>query len=288
MQEIASNVYIESKFNRITVGAILIEEGWVCIDSPPHPRDARAWKTALSAIASQPIKYLVNTDHHRDRIINNGWFDGQGVAHEETARALLALKPTFVSQAAEDLSINDNELVEIASLQLHPPEISFSDQLMLTSNGRQISLLHRPSAAAGSLWVLLPEDQVIFAGDSLTVDRHPYIHHGLTSHWLDLLHEVQAEYAGWTIVPGRGSLLQLDKVARLVDYLEHARQQVRGLVENGRNRGDVSLLLAEFMPRYLYETSTRDNVQKRVKLGLELIYDEIKAEVERGQNGALG
>src|SRR5512139_866269 len=115
MIEIGRQIYVETGYALVTVGAVLTEAGWVCIDTPPYPRDARAWKAALQAISPLPFKYVINTDHHRDRILGNALFEGMVVAQEHAAAVMLGLRNSFISQAAEELSGNDNELVEIAS-----------------------------------------------------------------------------------------------------------------------------------------------------------------------------
>ena len=41
MQKLAKDIYVESGFAGVTVGAVVTSEGIVCIDAPTHPADAR-------------------------------------------------------------------------------------------------------------------------------------------------------------------------------------------------------------------------------------------------------
>ena len=46
MQKLAKDIYVESNFPGVTVGAILTSDGIICIDTPTHPADARRWAGA--------------------------------------------------------------------------------------------------------------------------------------------------------------------------------------------------------------------------------------------------
>ncbi len=278
MMELAPRVFIETEYSSVTVGAIQTTDGWVCIDTPPYPRDARAWRAALESISDAPIHYLINTDAHRDRILGNAWFEAPVVAHEAAAQRMLALKGPFISQAAEELSSNDNELVEIASLRFVPPQISFSSSLVLYCGEREISLYHRPGATFGNSWVVLPEEKVLFAGDSVIPNQHPPMTEGDTKAWLSTLVELQQDhYAGWTLVPGRGEPVDASSLTLLVEYLRTVRRRVAGLCQSGRPRAELGGLVGELMAAFPFETNRRDEVQRRIRAGLEAVYEEIRA-----------
>ena len=178
MQELAPDIYYSKEFALTIVGAVLTEEGWICIDTPPYPRDAKTWIGQLREIADKPVKYVINTDHHRDRILGNSHFDAPVVAHEFTTERVLGLKKSFISQAAEALSANDNELVEIASLKIVPPHISCDQRLYLQGGNREVIVESYPGPTAGSTWVVFAEEKIVFVGDSVVLDRHPYIDQG--------------------------------------------------------------------------------------------------------------
>lgn len=286
MKELASHVYVETGSALVTVGAILTSDGWMCIDTLPYPRDAQAWRSALQRISGQPFRYIINTDHHRDRVLGNAWFDAPVVAHQVTAQQLLATKGSFISQAAEELSRNDNELVEIASLRFVPPQISFSDTLELHCGERVLTLYHRPGAAIGNTWVLLPDEKILFAGDSVTANQHPVITDGSTRAWLESLDELQqSDYEGWTIVPGRGEPATPEAARALADYLRAARRRISSLCKSGRPRSEMGGLVQEFLPLFPFETDQREEVQRRIRTGLEVIYEEIRTSGEFADAG---
>lgn len=278
MQQIAPNVYVQTTSPPLTVGALLTDEGWVVIDTLPMPQHAQQWLAALREISAKPFLYVINTDQHRDRILGNARFGAPVIAQQAAAQHMLALKNAFVSQAAEEMSRNDNELVALASLQLALPELSFAEAMGLFCGGHELSLLHRPGASYGGAWVVLTAERVLFAGDSLTDHRHPLITEGNTNAWIATLDELRGEaYQGWVLVPGRGQPTDSSAAAALADYLRAARQRVAGLIRAGRPRSEVASLLTDMLGVFAFEPDERDDVQRRIKSGLEIIYDELRA-----------
>lgn len=279
MEEVAPNIYVESDFERVTVGAILTDEGWVCVDAPTYPHEARQWLGSLQAVSPKTLRYLIHTDQHRDRVLCDAEFSVPVLAQQAAAHALLALKPTFIAQAAEELSANDNEFVDIASLRLSPPQVSFTDALHLECGNRTITLESRPGPTAGSLWVILPDERVIFAGDSAIPDRHPYLDGGDTKPWLNLLGDFRrGRYDGWTIIPGRGAMLRdMSRLEPLAEYLRLARRRVNSLCRAGRPRSEVGQIVPELLPLFPFEEEEREEINRRIRVGLETIYEELSS-----------
>ncbi len=286
MKEIASNIYVSTEYALVTVGAILSNAGWVCVDTPPHPHDAQAWLDALHKIANRPILYVINTDHHRDRIVGNAWFKAPVIAHTAAARQMLALGNPFIAQAAEELSADDNELVQIASVKVVPPQISYTNSLIIEAGNRQIELFSRPSATLGSTWVMLKDEKVIFAGDSIAVSQHPYISDGASKAWLDALRLLRLERnADMIVVPGREKPTTPAATDQLSEYLRVARRRMNSLVYAERPRSEIGQVVPEFLAMFPYPSSRREAIQRRVKAGLEAIYEEMRSKSDDDGEG---
>jgi glyoxylase-like metal-dependent hydrolase (beta-lactamase superfamily II) len=277
MIEIGHHIYVASEYALVTIGAVLTETGWVCIDTPPYPRDSHAWRSALEKISDLPIQYVINTDHHRDRILGNVWFDGVVVAHVHSAEVMLGLRNGFVSQAAEEMSANDNELVEIASIKTVAPQISYTESMRIACGGRDLVLNYRPCTSGGNSWVTLAEDKVVFAGDAVVTGQHPVITESASKAWLNNLVTLRHErFADWTIVPGRGKIEPIANTEGLSDYLRVARRRITSLLRAERPRSEIGALTSEFLPLYPYDHKHKDDAIRRVKTGLEAIYEELR------------
>lgn len=288
MQELAPGVWVETQYRLITVGAIQTEAGWVLIDTPPYPRDTWHWRETLANIAPLPVLAVVLTDGHRDRLPGTCWFGAPTViAHDETLAQIAALPSTFLDSVAETLARTPAEREQFASARLVMPTITFSQRMILHYGACHIALLSMPGPMAGSIWVHLPEQRVLFMGDSLSVDEHPYISGPHTKEWLDNLTELRRpRFAADLLVPGRGPVVDKDATEPLSNYLRLVRRRVQGLYRAGRPRADTASLVPELLTIFPYDPADSENVQRRIKSGLDRIYEELKTNEKGGDTPA--
>ncbi len=274
MKELASNVFVENGYKDVTIGAVLTDDGWVCIDAPTYPADARAWQAALQAISPQPLLYVILTDHHRDRAAGAAWLECPVVAHGHTARVLLNQPP-----GQFDVETNPSQMT---TLRPALAELFFSHSLTLHPGGRKLHLRHWPGPAQGSIWVMLPGEQIVFAGDSVVIDRPPTITDGSIKSWLEALGVLRGEtFTGWMVVPGRGDVTTPDEIERLSRYLELARERVGALLRADRPRAEVGQLVPEMLELFVSpEEEQLEQMQRRVRGGLEAIYDDLRQHMD--------
>jgi glyoxylase-like metal-dependent hydrolase (beta-lactamase superfamily II) len=279
VQELVPGIFVETGFRRVTVGAILTDDGFVLIDTPPYPDDAHYWREQLTSIADKPVLAIVNTDCHRDRILGNCWFDARVVvAHDETIAQLQNLPSAYLDSSIEALAANATERGGFSGTHLRLPTVGFTRRMQLRYGGAHIPLLAMPGPTAGSLWVHLLEHKILFTGDSVSVNQHPYVFSSCTKSWLDGLTELRrARFSADQIVPGRGPLVDKSATEPISNYLRLARRRVYSLYRAGRPRADTSSLVPELLELFAYEKEDIEEIQRRIKGGLDRIYEEFKA-----------
>jgi glyoxylase-like metal-dependent hydrolase (beta-lactamase superfamily II) len=278
VEQLAPGVYVETGFRRVNVGAILTEDGFVLIDTPPYPEEARRWLTMLRKEADKPILAIINTDCHRDRVLGNCWFDARViVAHEDTIAQMRNLPAAFLEMAIESLAADLPERSTFASVQLHIPTVGFTRRMQLRYGEWSIPLLAMPGPTAGSLWVHLPDQRILFAGDTVIVNQHPYISSSYTKNWLDGLTMLRRNrFPADQIVPGRGLLVNKSATEPISNYLRLVRRRVYSLYRAGRPRAETSTLVPELMALFPYREDEEERIQRRIKGGLDRIYEEFK------------
>jgi cyclase len=278
VREIAPNVFIETGYRLVNVGAILTGDGWVLVDAPPYPRDAQHWRDCLAEVAPLPVLALILTDGQRDRLLGACWFGARTiVGHEETLTQIANLPQTFFDSASDVLASNAPERDEFAEVRLLAPNIGFTERMELRYGGWHIPLLAMAGPTAGSAWVHLPEQRVLFAGPSICVDEHPTIASCSTKDWLETLTELRRpRFAADVIVPGRGQVVDKSATEPISNYLRVARRRVYSLFRAGRPRADTAALVPELLEMFPYDASDSENVQRRIKSGLDRIYEEFK------------
>jgi glyoxylase-like metal-dependent hydrolase (beta-lactamase superfamily II) len=269
---------VETGFRRINVGAILTNDGFVLIDTPPFPDDARAWRILLSEVSDKPILAVVSTDCHRDRLLGNSWFDSAVIiAHDETILQAKSFPTTFVDSAVDALVSSPSERYWFSGAQLRIPSVGFTYRMHLRYGGSTIPLLAMPGPTLGNVWVHLPEQRILFVGDSIVTSQHPYISSPCTKNWLDNLTVLRrSRFPADTIVPGRGPIVDKSATEPLSNYLRLVRRRVQSLYRAGRPRADTSALVPELLDLFPYHESELENIQRRIKVGLDRIYEEFK------------
>src|ERR1700680_1680946 len=101
MQKLAKDIYVESGFAGVTVGAVVTPEGIVCIDAPTHPADARRWRLKLAPLIAARVLVVGHLEHHRDRVLAAQWFEAPVIAHEATTDRLRQLPELFKGGQSE-------------------------------------------------------------------------------------------------------------------------------------------------------------------------------------------
>lgn len=278
VQELAPGVFIETTLRRITVGAILTDAGFVLIDTPPYPDDAHRWRLLLAEISELPVVAVVNTDFHRDRILGNCWFDTRViVAHDDTIAQLRSLPSSFLEAAVETLTDGTGERSTFAGVRLQLPTIGFTRRMQLRYGDWTIPLIAMAGPTAGSVWVHLPDQRILFAGDSIIVNQHPYITSPCTKNWLDSLTSLRrTRFPADIIVPGRGPSADKTATEPISNYLRLARRRVHSLFRAGRPRADTSTIVPELLDLFPYQEQDLERIQRRIKGGLDKIYEEFK------------
>ncbi len=279
MQELSEQIVVSTEFRRINVGAIGTGRGIVCVDVPPYPREARYWRALLLEHFKQPIRYIVLTDTHRDRLLGLHWFEeAQIIAHDTAHAALKALPGTFVDQAADALSETSDERMSFSGVRLRQPRITFSERMTVYVDGFPVPLLAMPGPTPGNIWVHLPDARVVFTGDSVVLGQPLYLGQVQSKAWLNSLTLLRRpRFAADVIVPGRGPLTDKEATQQVSELVRYLRRRVQRLYSSGRARAEI----ADIVPGVLEQLAIsleQEDVHRRFKLGLESIYDELRLE----------
>jgi glyoxylase-like metal-dependent hydrolase (beta-lactamase superfamily II) len=275
MKEVAANIYVESGYQGVTVGAIVTGDGVICIDSPLLPSEARDWQARLAKLTNQPIRQVIYTDANRDRVLSGQYLGGAVVMHDLAHEMLESYGDAFRQQIAESLSrcAPQDSLEIITNLHLPVPQVTFSKHMTLTHGASSIILQHVGGASPGSLFVLLPDQNVLFAGDLVTVNTHPHMADADFDRWIELLKSISQKPPKY-IIPGRGGVLaRKGDLKKLLTYLRSLCTRIRSLIRSKRSRFDTAALIQDFLPRFPVTDSEREAAQRRIRAGLEHAFD---------------
>ncbi len=281
MKKIASDIYVSTKYHGVNVGFVRLPHGAIAIDAPTLPGDARAWRQQILETTGGPILYLVLTDGHPDRLLSAGLLEAPIVAARQVYEHASAYTDGFWRGIVDGWTRRYPEAAdELAGAKSTLPEIMFSTSLTLHKGGNDLTIQSIPGGAPGSAWIHLQDQDVLFAGDTLLVDVHPFMAATPdTKAWLDTLTMLRrSRFSNTTIVPGRGPVCDQSATRPLSDYIALARRRIRSLSTSGQPRVDTSALVSELLPAFSVTERERDLVQRRIKAGMERLYEELHEE----------
>lgn len=255
LTKIADNVYAyvdvkdasPSNSFGANAGVIVGTKGAVVVDTLITAKEAKRLLADLRAVTDKPVQYVVDTHSHLDHVLGNCVFEDLGaviVAHSETTREMRAAGEK-VLQSAKEFGLTETDL---EGTRVAYPGISFRDGLRIDLGGRIVELLYvAPSHTGGSILVYLPDRKVLFAGDALFTDFHPYMADGNLEGWLKTLDAVLALDVE-AIVPGHGPVSTKKDVKEMKEYLLAFDKKARELAVDAKDAQSMAAELKKALP----------------------------------------
>lgn len=282
MEELAENIFVETSYEGVNVGAIVTKGGIICVDAPSYPRDARHWVTRLSQLNPRPIKYIILTNAHGDRILNTRWLDAPIIAHDQAAEKLNNYDKRYPQHLLDSLG-QRNPMAgrELVNGPVDRAAVTFDKAMTVIADDYHINLYHAPGPSPGNIWAYIPETGALFTGDSVTVNAPPPLVEICCMEWIHTLKDTLSNHEVQSLVPGRGAVSTPEEaVPPMVDYLTYIEENIRQIIVEGKSRESIASLEETLLAKFPAGDLPSDWVQKQMRLGLERAYNEIKSTME--------
>ena len=214
MENPTKNVYFETGLRGCNPGFVVTSDGVVVVDTPQLPTKA----VAMRAVAEEHghIEYLINTEHHVDHIFGNYYFKGAGtvVNHRGVYDNFMVVFPDLdpFSYAADAIPTDDPEGESIfpdRDEYYEDPnkgKIVFDGNLTLRVGDHTFELIHTPGHTPGQLAVYVPEEGVVFTGDTIFSSCQTWLMTSDVDQWLAALETIRSLDIE-KILPGHGPVV---------------------------------------------------------------------------------
>ncbi len=267
LKELGGGVWAFAGENGATnSGFIVTGKGVVVIDSQGPKPLAMELREKIRQTTDEPVVYVVNTHYHGDHTFGNQYFgEGKIIAHEKTREALI--KKEQAHRAMFKKFFGEDSLKEF-SLTL--PEITVQDGMTLMLGSKTIEIIYAGQKAHtdGDLYVWLPEEKVLFAGDLLYNGRLPLLNDGDSMGAISAIDAIEAKGAD-VYVPGHGTLATKNDTAVYRDYLEALRGEVARMMKEGRGLDEIRSGIS--LPGY----ASWDKYREWLPANAEKVYKEL-------------
>ncbi len=231
-ERVADDIYVFTSelYAQVTAGAVITSDGAILIDTLVFPEETRAIKAFLETRLNCPVRYVINTHYHADHTHGTCFFpDAQVLAHAKCHHLLDTRGRAGLATAQQSSS-------ELRAIQLVLPQLVFETGVMTVHLGNKtVELRHSPGHSPDSIVVLVKEDRVLFAAD--TMMPVPYFVDGDCDDFINSLNALKS--GGYeNVVQGHGEVVLRGEVEQIIqgnlDYLETVRQHVEGAIDAGQ------------------------------------------------------
>ena len=272
MQSIADNVYSEDHYLGVTLGVIQLARGLVQIDAPPSPEDSRSWRAALMSLSGGPERLLAMLDAHPDRTLGARAMDCTVIAQEKTAQVFRTRPTTFKAQGTET-GADWETIPGLGTVRWAPPEISFTNRMSLHWGDAPILFEHHAGPTSGAMWVMVPEQKVLFVGDAVSKNQPPFLAHSDLPAWieaLDLL--MSATYKGFTFVSGRGGTVSTPVIKAQSEFIERVHERLEKMAKRGSSPDATEKLVEPLLSGFKSSAAKHKQYAQRLRYGLRYYY----------------
>ena len=273
MQEISANIYIETGYPGVTLGAISLEHGLIMIDAPFRQDDIRAWKASILNLCGGVERLLINLDGNFDRTIGARAMDCTIVGHERMA-ADFRTRPISIKSQSGETGAGWESSNGVGNIRWAPPEITFSQNLTIYWDKDPLKIEFHPGPANGACWVSLPERQVVFVGDAVVPDQPPFFATADLPLWIEALSLLfTPEYRNFLVVSGRGDLVTEEQIKNQAEFIKNVHQLLEELAADKAEPEKTEILIPDLVRHFSTPTGQDAQFLQRLKWGLYHYYD---------------
>ena len=267
MQRIEDGIFFEDSYLGVTLGALVFPHGVIMIDAPLRTEDARSWRSTLINQRGGPNRLLVNMDDHPDRTLGARAIECTIVAHQNTAEVFRNHPSIFKGHSIETGAVWET-YNEAIGLRWAHPDIVFSESVSLHWGGPDVILQHRPGPTPGSIWVEIPDANVVYIGDTVLMDQPPFLESADLDKWIESLDLLSSKYRKHIIVSGRGGLVERDHIRAQLRILKKIKKGLEKLADKDASPDATESLLPSLMSGYDGSSGIQELYENRLRHGL--------------------
>ena len=246
-ESVTPNVRTDITIRGCNPSYVTTSDGVVVVDTPQLPTKAVAMRA--EAEAHGPIQYVINTEHHVDHIFGNYYFKGiagKVIHHQGVADAFMVPTPLIdpFDYAAEAIPMSDPEGAgmfperDVYFADPNRAQVTFTGDARLHVGNHTFELLWTPGHTAGQIAVHVPEERVVFTGDTVFSEVQTWVMASDVDQWIDALNTISRLDVDH-VVPGHGPVTDLKYLQTQKAVLLEWKSMVASAVAKGWSREET-------------------------------------------------
>jgi len=268
MQQLTSNVFVETQVKGCNFGYVTTADGIVMIDSPHKPSDAMQLKAEIASRG--PLRYIINTEPHGDHWTGNAFFDVPAVAHEGVRRHILATD--LEQHVARVAAFGPDEPKLLEGYTPNVPVLTFQHGMTLHVGDHTFQMIHMPGHTLYQAAILIKEEGVVFTSDNIFHKVQTFIQEANPDQWLQALESLR-QLDEDMFVPGHGALCDKDYLDEQGAYILEWQAYVQKAINQGMSKDDAVEKLTAMTDRYPMDVGLEGQAPRVMRMNVANLYD---------------
>jgi cyclase len=245
-ENVTPNVFTDITIRGCNPSYVVTSDGVVVVDTAQLPTRAVAMRAEAESYG--PIRYVINTEHHVDHIFGNYFFKGAGtvIHHRGVAENFMVPTPLLdpFDYAAEAIPMSDPDGAAIMPTRdgyFQDPnraKITFTGDVVLNVGDHTFNLLWTPGHTPGQIAVHVPEERVVFTGDTVFSEVQTWVMASDVDQWIEALNTISRLDVS-RVVPGHGPVTDLKYLQTQKAVLLEWKSRVASAVAAGWSREET-------------------------------------------------
>jgi cyclase len=285
-EPVTPNVFTDVTIRGCNPSYVVTSDGTVVVDTPQMPSKAVAMRA--EAESHGPIQYVINTEHHVDHIFGNYFFKGAGkvIHHQGLADNFMISTPLLdpFDYAAEGTKMSDPDgaaLMPTREVYFQDPnraKITFTGDVVLHVGDHTFNLIWTPGHTPGQIAVHVPEERVVFTGDTVFNDVQTWVMASDVDQWVAALNTISRLDVD-KVVPGHGAVTDLAYLQTQKAVLLEWKAAVANAVAQGWSR-EETIARVNFADRYPVDVGQEYMMDYIQKHNAGILWDKLSANAE--------
>jgi cyclase len=248
-------------------GIIDLGDKTIVVDPFLSPVAARDLKQLAESLTGRPVTTVLDLDPHNDHTGGNQVFlpgadiigtpntrryiednfNNEFVYYQETSpKKLLEIQNQLMDATGNEKTELEmwqtyhRAIIEsLPELIMKLPNITIKDTLTIFGSKRKIVIIPTGTGHTNADMVAwLPDEKIIFMGDQLFVNNHPYMGDGDPESWIKNLKKI-IELKPVMAIPGHGPVGDVRSIQLMIDYAETLMKMVNEAIQKGTDENKV-------------------------------------------------
>ena len=268
MQQLTSNVFVETQVRGCNFGYVTTSDGIVMIDSPHKPSVAMKVKAEIESKGQ--LRYIINTEPHGDHWTGNAFFDVPVIAHEGVRTRIL--NTNMEEHVARVAAFGPEEPKLLEGYKANVPIITFKNGMTMHVGDHTFQMIHMPGHTLYQAAILVKEEGVVFTSDNIFRGVQTWLHEANPDLWLVALESLRNLDEN-IFVPGHGEICDKGYLDEQGSFIMEWEEYVKDGINQGMTKDEAVANLTKMTDRYPMDVEQDGMAPTVMRMNTANLYD---------------